>query len=224
MRIIDCTLTLRRGMRGVDWQTARTMDKDGWNARTLQLYSHCGTHMDSPLHFDAGDQTIDEIPIGDCVGPAWIADVGHIAERTPITVADLGPVADHVTRGDALILRTGWSRHVDDPDRYRDCFAPLSEALAQWIVDRGVRMVGVEPPSVADVNDLPSVTRIHKILLGAGVIIVEGLTNLDQIDASRCTFAALPLKVHRGDGAPCRAVAILDADGASHGDGGEEVK
>jgi len=70
-------------------------------------------------------------------------------------------------------------------------------------------MVGVEPPSVADVNDLAAVTEVHQILLGGKVIIVEGLTNLDQLEGESCTFGAMPLKIADGDGAPCRAFAIL---------------
>ena len=69
-------------------------------------------------------------------------------------------------------------------------------------------MLGVEPPSVADVNSLPEVTMIHKILLGGGVTIVEGLTNLDALTSSKVFFVALPLKIDGGDGCPCRAFAL----------------
>ena len=210
MKIIDCTLTLRDGMRGVAFEQATTVEREGWNARTLHLYSHCGTHMDSPLHFAAGDQTIDQIPLADCVGPAWIVDVTGHRPNQPITVEDLGDVADRFARGDGLLLHTGWSRHVDDPAYYRDRFPPISEPLALWMVESRVRMVGVEPPSVADVNDLAVVTRIHQILLGGNVIIVEGICNLDRVPGPRCTFGAMPLKIDAGDGAPCRAFAMVD--------------
>ena len=59
MKIIDLTLTYEEGMRGVAFETARTKADDGWNALTLHLYSHAGTHMDAPFHFDVNDQTID---------------------------------------------------------------------------------------------------------------------------------------------------------------------
>ncbi|MEM6470001.1 MAG: cyclase family protein [Planctomycetota bacterium] len=208
MNVIDLSLTLREEMRGVDFETKYTVKRDGWNARTLHLYSHCGTHMDSPLHFEAGDQTIDQIPLSDCIGPAWLISLDHFADKTPILIEHLGVFAESIEPGDAILLRTLWSRHVDSPDHYRDCFPPISEELARWMVERGVRLVGVEPPSVADVNDLEAVTRIHKILLGAGIIIVEGLTGLAQLQEGRCVFGAMPLKVDGGDGAPCRAFAI----------------
>lgn len=72
--------------------------------------------------------------------------------------------------------------------------------------------IGVEPPSVADVNALDELTRIHKILLQAGVTIVEGLTNLESLTQQRVFFVAAPLKLESGDGAPCRAFAIEDDD------------
>lgn len=208
MKIIDCTLTLSPGMRGVEFDTKYTVAKDGWNARTLHLYSHSGTHMDSPMHFEAGEQTIDEIPVEDCIGKAWVIGLENLPPKTPITVEHLGDAADSIQSGDAILLRTLWSQHVDTPDYYRDEFPPISPELARWMVDQGVRMVGVEPPSVADVNDLEAVTLIHQILLGGNVIIVEGLTNLDKLNSATCLFGALPLKIAGGDGAPCRAFAI----------------
>ena len=211
MKIFDLTLRLEKGMRGVDYEPAFTVARDGWNARTLHLYSHCGTHMDSPFHFAAGDQTIDEIPISDCIGKAWVVGLDHLADRTPITVAHLDNVAGRVARGDAILIRTLWSRHVLDADHYRNNFPPISPELGHWMVDRGVRLIGVEPPSVGDVNDLAAVTEIHQILLSAGVIIVEGLTGLDQLTEPSCLFGAMPLKIAGGDGAPCRAFAIEGA-------------
>lgn len=208
MNVIDLTLRMEHGMRGIEFETKYTVAENGWNARTLHLYSHAGTHMDAPIHFEAGDQTIDEIPLSECLGRAWIASLEALPAKTPITVEHLGPIADRVQPGDALLLRTGWSKHVSTPDFYRDEFQPISPELARWMVEREVRLIGVEPPSVADVNDLPAVTLVHQILLGAGIIIVEGLTGLDQISSDCCFFAAVPLKIQGGDGCPCRAFAI----------------
>src|SRR5207244_4365178 len=96
--------------------------------------------------------------------------------------------------GESLLLRTDWHRHAADSAIYRDGLPRISEELAEWCVARRVNMLGVEPPSVADVNNLPEVTRIHQILLGGGITIVESLAHLDQLTQPRVFFAALPLK------------------------------
>lgn len=208
-RIIDLTLPLEDGQRGVSLEPAHQMETDGWNATTLHLYSHCGTHVDAPKHFGVTDQTIDLIPLEQCMGPARVADLSGIEPRALIHVKDLGTVQDNLGRGDGLLLRTGWSQRVDNPS-YRNALPRVSLELAQWCVAKGLRTLGVEPPSVADVNNLDELTAIHGALLGGGVIVVEGLTNLDKIQADKVTFMAFPLKVARGDGSPVRAFAIED--------------
>lgn len=204
---IDLTLSLADGQRGVAFETARTVEKDGWNARTLHLYSHCGTHMDSPLHFGVSEQTIDEFPLSDCMGKAWVVRIAGDCTRRLLTVSDLGGVAETLQPGDSLLLQTGWSHFVNE-DKYRDALPRISEELAKWCVDKGVKILGVEPPSVADVHNLEEVTHIHRILLSGGVIIVEGLTHLALLKGPRVYFMALPLKVAGGDGAPVRALAF----------------
>jgi arylformamidase len=206
-RIIDLTVPLENGQRGVSIEPARTLESDGWNATTLGLYSHCGTHMDAPLHFGVSNQTIDEIPLESCMGPAWVADLTGIEPRAMIAVKDLKETKEKVRTGDGLLLRTGWSRRIGNPS-YRNALPRVSVELAQWCAERGVRLLGVEPPSVADVNNLEELTAVHEILLGANILIVEGLTNLDQIRREQVTFMAFPLRIKAGDGSPVRAIAI----------------
>jgi arylformamidase len=207
-RIIDLTMPLRAGMRGVEISPKYTMAREGWNASTLSLYSHAGTHMDAQIHFEAGPETIDQHTPERCLGRAWLVNLAGIAPKTMMETYHLGPVAHLLQSGDSLVLRTDWSKQVNQPEIYRDGLPRLSETLASWCVTKKVKLLGVEPPSVADVNNLPEVTRIHKILLGGGVTIVEGLCNLDQLTGPKFFFAALPLKIAGGDGCPCRAFAV----------------
>ena len=102
-RIIDLTLPLQDGQRGVSIERARQIETDGWNATTLHLYSHCGTHMDAPQHFGVTNQTIDQIPLEQCMGPAWVVDLTGIEPRALIQVGDLGPVRDNLRAGDGLL-------------------------------------------------------------------------------------------------------------------------
>ena len=206
--IIDLTMTLDESHRGVAFETKYTVEQDGWNARTLHLYSHAGTHLDAPFHFGCSDVTVDQIPLGSCMGKAHLVNATDIPAKGLIETACLGDLEDQFQVGDSLLIHTNWSREVSRQDHYRDNFPRISEGLALWCAEKGVKILGVESPSVADVNNLEEVTRIHHILLEAGILIVEGLTNLDQLQESQVFFAAIPLKIGAGDGTPCRAFAI----------------
>src|SRR5262247_2824659 len=106
--IIDLTLPLRRGMRGFDWETRCTFERDGWNARTLHIYSHSGTHMDAQMHFAAGAQTIDHISLDRCCGTPRVVSLPQTQPRELLAPAHLGLVADDFRPGEILLLATGW--------------------------------------------------------------------------------------------------------------------
>jgi kynurenine formamidase len=206
-RIIDLTLALEPGMRGVELHQVKTIAVEGWNARRLELYSHCGTHMDAPRHFVPEGSTIDAVDLSACIGPARVVDLTPIESRELITVERLGSAADAVCKGDRLLLRTDWHKRHGTPE-YRDALPRIHVELAHWLVERGVALLGVEPPSVADISDREELTSVHRVLLSGGVVIVEGLAHLDQIESETVELTVLPLKVLDGDGAPARAVAI----------------
>ena len=207
LRVIDLTLPLTSGDRGVRIEPARRLETDGWNATTLSLYSHCGTHMDAPVHFGVGMQTIDAICPESFIGPAWVADVRPVESRGLIEPEHLGAIPKGFKPGDSLLVCTGWSDYYGQ-SRFRDELPRISAGLARWCVDNKVRMLGVEPPSVADVNDIEELTAVHRILFEGSVIVVEGLANLASLSRPKVTFIALPLKIAGGDGAPVRAIAI----------------
>lgn len=75
-------------------------------------------------------------------------------------------------------------------------------------MERRVGLIGVEPPSVADVNEMRELTDVHQTLFHGNVVIVEGLANLDQLQHDQVEFIALPMKILDGDGSPVRAIAI----------------
>jgi len=206
-RIIDLTRTLEPEMPGFDIEPAMKLEADGWNATTLTIYSHCGTHMDAPRHFLTEGRTIDLQPLNACIGPAKILNLTPVKPKELLTVERLGAYAETIRPGDRLLLRTDWSlRH--GTSEFREALPRISSELASWLVDRQVVFVGVEPPSVADVSNIEELTMVHQTLLEGGIVIVEGLTNLDAIRAEVVEIVVLPLKVGGGDGAPVRAVAI----------------
>lgn len=206
-RIIDLSLRIDSQMRGVEIQPAKDRKADGWNATTLSLYSHCGTHMDAPRHFlDHGDG-IDQQALESCIGPARLLDLTPVEPKEAISIERLSPWVDQIGPGDRLLFRTDWSKRYGT-EEYRDALPRISLELADWLVERSVALIGVEPPSVADVNNLAELTAVHEVLLEGNVIIIEGLTNLDRIQNDPVELIALPLKIHGGDGSPVRAVVI----------------
>ena len=205
-RLVDLTLTIQDGMRGVSIETACTVEKDGWNASTYHLYSHAGTHLDAPVHYAVNDQTVVDIPLKQCMGPAWVVDAMQVGPSDLITMDHLGDLPQQIEAGDSVLIKTGWSTHVGQPE-YREALPRISEQLAHWCAEQKLPMLGVEPPAVADPFNREEITLIHQILLKAGIVIVEGLTNLDALKKSYVTFCAIPIKVAR-DGAPVRAFAF----------------
>jgi len=207
MRVIDLSLTINGEMPGVSISVAKRLEVEGWNATTLSLYSHCGTHMDAPRHFLSDGATLDQQDLSVCVGDAIVINLAPAAPKQLISVADLGTHAESISVGSRLLFRTDWHKRYGTPE-YRNELPRISMELADWLVDRRVAMIGVEPPSVADVNNAVELTAVHQTLFRGNVLIVEGLANLDQLTRTSVEFIALPMKVGGGDGSPVRAIAI----------------
>jgi kynurenine formamidase len=120
-----------------------------------------------------------------------------------LTVAHLGDRGR--SRKANLLLRTDWHRHATDPATYRDGLPRIGDELAAWCVAHRVKILGVEPPSIADVEKLTVSSDASETR--GGVTIVEGLAHLDSTHAARVFFHALPLRLSGGDGCPVRAFA-----------------
>jgi arylformamidase len=181
---------------------ARVGAGDPADVSRLVLGTHTGTHVDPPAHFFPGALTVDALPLDVLVGPAVVADLtagGPIDARLLESLA----VPPDTTR---LLLKT-----VPDhggADQAETGAGPTTGAVtadgARWLVDRGLRLVGADTLSIEPgTADYP----VHRILLGAGVVIVEGL-DLSAAPAGTYQLVCLPLRIAGGDGAPARAVLI----------------
>ena len=170
---------------------------------TLSAYSlgaHSGTHIDAPMHFVAGGASIDQVSLDPLIGPARVID---IADR--VQAIDAAELERHEWRGAPRVLfRTrsslrGW---MHSPTFHRD-FAYIAPDAAQLLADAGVQLVGIDYIS-AEQFGAPA-PRTHRILLGKGIPIVEGLA-LAGVQAGEYDLIVLPLKVAGHEGAPARAV------------------
>ena len=166
----------------------------------LSLGTHTGTHVDPPGHFIPGGATGAHLSLEVLVGPAWVADVcGHrVISREVLERIDLPAGVER------LLFKTDNS-HLWARPGFAEDFVYIDGGAAQWLVDRGVKLVGIDYLSVEQFGfDRPVA---HRTLLGAGVIIIEGL-DLRAIKQGPYTLACLPIKIAGGDGAPARVVLI----------------
>ncbi len=205
-RVFDLSLPVDSQMRGAKITPLNTIEQHGYNTTTLSLYSHSGTHMDAPRHFVPEGATLDRQSLEVCCGPALVLDITPVEPRELISVERLARWAAIIQPGERLLLRTDWHQRYGT-DEYRNALPRISPELARWLVEKQVCLLGVEPPSVADVNSREELTEVHQILLRGGVTIIEGLANLDQLPSERVELIALPLNIVGGDGCPVRVVA-----------------
>jgi kynurenine formamidase len=171
----------------------------GWSASRLVLDSHLGTHMDAPCHFVAGGQSIDQVELDVLIGPAQVVHLEQIGEQEALTPAHF-PVIDQAR----LLLHTGWSKRTLGTPAYFTRYPYLTPEAAEYLAGKGVRLVGLDCPSV-DYDP----GKTHVALLSRGTVIIENLVNLDHLPQS-CTLMALPLPIKAGDGCPLRAVAQVN--------------
>jgi len=174
---------------------------DAANVSRWSFGNHTGTHVDPPVHFFPSGATIDELDLNVLYGAARVIDLTRV--ETLITARDLER-ARMPRRATRLLIKTRNSRLWDRPG-FQKNFIALAPDAARWLVARKVKLVGIDYLSV-EPYDAPA-PETHRILLGAGVIVVEGL-NLRAIKPGEYTLACLPLYVQNGDGSPARAILI----------------
>jgi arylformamidase len=202
---IDISVPLRTGM--VHWpdnppvRIERALDierGDGANVSTLSMGSHTGTHMDAPVHFLQAGKGIDKLPMSVAIGRARVI---QIEDEESIKPGELVP--HKIRKGERILFKTRNSGRCWETDSFVKDFVYLSKEGAKYLIDRGVRLVGIDYLSIGGYKADGSDT--HRYLLGAGIWIVEGL-NLAEVEQGAYVLICLPLKIEGGDGAPARAV------------------
>jgi len=179
------------------------------NVGRIALGLHAGTHLDAPFHFFGSGQTIERVPLERCLGPALRINLPGHGAGASITPDDLEGYRPALRETGKVVFNTGWYRRWGKPD-YFSAHPILTKEAAQFLVECGLHLVGVDFPSV----DLPP-HEAHVALLGRDVLIVENLTNLDAIGADRFGLIVLPLKIVGREGSPVRAVAMEREDRGS---------
>jgi arylformamidase len=202
---IDVSVTVRHGMP--HWPDnppivlERAMDVgrgDACNVSHLAMGVHTGTHMDGPVHFIGDAAGLDEMPLAATMGEARVIE---IADTHEITAAELLP--HDLQAGERVLFRTTNSTRCWSIPTFVEDFVAISETAAEHLANIGVQTIGVDYLSVA--GFFADGARIHRILLEAGIWIIEGL-DLSAAPAGRYELVCLPVKLHHSDGAPARAI------------------
>jgi arylformamidase len=172
------------------------------NVSRLALSVHAGTHVDAPDHFLNDGRTVESLPLEVLTGPASIVSILDEVKVITPRVLDRAGIPSGAER---VLLKTRnsflWARGEKTFDV---SFVALSPEAAEWIVQHGVKLVGVDYLSVAPYDEsVPT----HRALLQAGVVILEGL-DLSSVTPGSYDLYCLPLKLTGSDGAPARAILL----------------
>lgn len=209
MKIFDITLTVTPGM--TVWpgdppvvleRISKMEDGENNNVSRLETSVHAGTHMDAPYHFIQDGSTIETLPLEVLIGPVQVVELPDDVELITAAVLKTSSLAQGTQR---VLFKTRnskiWQRQEAD---FQTDFVAVSPDGATWLVENGLHLVGVDYLSVAPFKQS---TPTHRILLGAGIVILEGI-NLNDVPAGYYELCCLPLKLGGSDGAPTRAVLI----------------
>ncbi|MBM3924827.1 MAG: cyclase family protein [SAR202 cluster bacterium] len=165
---------------------------------SIFMSSHTGTHIDAPSHFIQDAGSVETLPLNALIGPAYVCRVGP-GPISSATLESLGiPQATQ-----RLLLRTrlsGWGSSTESE-------SGLLADAAQWLVERGVNLVGIDQLSIEGSSAGDRGYPAHHLLLGAGIVILEGL-DLSSAPLGLRTLYCLPLKILKAEGAPARAVLV----------------
>ena len=176
---------------------------DDFTLTYLKMSAHTGTHVDAPRHYlkDPKASGVEALPLNALIGPAWVIDAREADMLNAGTLASL-EIPSSATR---LLFRTKNSQLWQiAPNTFHEDFVAITEDGAEWLVQHGIQLVGIDYLSIGPfANPAPT----HRILLRAGIIILEGL-NLGDVPPGPYTLICLPLKLIGADGAPARAVLI----------------
>ncbi len=172
------------------------------NVSLISFGSHTGTHIDSPYHFIEEGIKVDELPLEVLIGEAFVYEI----ETDEVITADHLENLDIPFEAQRILLKTNNSDlWRESPTEFRKDYISLRDDAARWIVQRGIKLVGVDYLSVGGLSG--DGVQVHRTLLAAGVIIVEGL-NLAEVEPGRYQLVCLPMKIEGGDGAPARVILL----------------
>jgi len=221
MEVIDLTRCIEEGMTtfhtywhpDVSIERIGTIPEEGRETREVSFGTHTGTHVDAPLHFIEGGNSVDELPLDALMGSVQIVDFTHLGENEPVTTEMLRDVQ----LADRLLFRFGWEDRWGDPDTFYYDYPYFTVDAAEYLVEEGVKLLGFDTPSPdtssGSLDGGEEDSPVHKVLLEDDVVLLEYLKNLDKVGGSSdWNISVLPLKIRNADGAPARVVVWRESE------------
>lgn len=174
----------------------------------VQMWSHVGTHMESPFHYLKDREDIAEIPLKRVVGECVMIDFSDKRVKEPITSQALEERGQNIQSGDIVFIRTNLSHNYRTGRSHDRPYFTLD--AIQWLVDKQIGCLGVDCSGI-EKRDEPNQPD-HELLFAHGIPLIEHLTNLDQITKERFFVVAVPWRVHGLEASPVSVVAFEEKD------------
>ncbi len=208
MKLIDLSHPLEHGQQTFPMDPKLSIVPHGntttlkYNISQISMSTHQGTHLDAMYHFIDDGKTLDQMPLDWFFGPTRLLRIPKNAKEE-ITVEDFMAFEEYLTEGAKIIYETGWFRKFG-ADNFFTEFPTMTLEASKYLASRKIRMIGMDTPT-------PSYDwyEVHHVLLGAEIVIVETLTNLDKLPDS-FVFMGFPMNIKGRDGSPIRAVAQVE--------------
>ena len=185
---------------------------------------HGGTHLDAPVHFAQGKETVDQIPLENLTGHVVVIDVSDRALKNRDYLVSIKDVQDWEKKNDTItprtivLFRTGYGEYYPDPNKYFGTsikgaeaipllhFPGIDPAVAEWLAtQRKIKAIGLDSPSI-DYGQSKDF-KTHQVLLAKNIPAFENVANLTQLPVKGAYVVALPMKIKNGSGAPLRIIA-----------------
>lgn len=215
MKVIDLTHTIAESMpvypgtEGPLLTPGSSYEQDGFRETILTFFSHTGTHMDAPNHLFLHRPNLDDLPIQQFVGSALVIDCSDVGEGELVTLEHLAPYGEAVDAAEFLLFYTGWSRFWGQEAYFGD-YPCLDFRVVDYLIRAKKKGVGLDTIGIDPIADR-NLTRHRMLFAQTDIVVIENLTNLEQLGRNLVTFMALPVKFQQSDGAPVRAIGILEA-------------
>jgi kynurenine formamidase len=213
MKIIDLTHTISENMPvypGTDepkLDVANTYEKNGFKETLLTMFSHTGTHMDSPAHLFPQRTTLDSFKAEQFVGKAIVINCSDLQAGQRISMKYIEAVKEKADKAEFILFYTGWDKYWGTNTYFGD-YPYITEEVAEYLISSRKKGVGIDVIGIDPILD-ENLTIHKKLLVETDIVIIENLTELSKVGNDLFTFCALPIKFENSDGAPIRAIAIL---------------